>query len=456
MKGLADEPNYSVALLEGVTAISDMVDNYIYEQTLVEKNAFFVADLGVIQRQHVRWRTHMPLVRPFYPVQTNSSPAVIELLAALGTGFVCTNKCELELVRGHGVPPKDIVYSGVCKQISQIKYAAKNGIDMLVCDNEPELRKIARCHPHAKLLLQVVTEASSDGQEMGVTVGSKLKDCRHLLESAMELGVEVVGVRFHIPCSCDDPGAYNRAVSDARCVFDMGEDVGFSMSILDIGSGLRGSETQLKQINGAVGSLLELYFPASSGVSIIAEPGSYYVSSSFTLAVNVIEKQVVSPDLHPNQLHGGPSPNHEPEYLYYMNNGVYDLFTSKLADNVIPAPAVHKSAARCSRISEEPVFASSLWGPSGDDLDLVVDHCLLPELSVGDWLIFSNAGAFSLGSPSTFTDTSRPPVYYTISSTDWFEMQDDGITQKISMKKFSPVSYFLHSSQSDEAPSIPA
>ncbi|XP_021412241.2 antizyme inhibitor 1 [Oncorhynchus mykiss] len=449
MKGLADEPNYSVALLEGATALSDVVENHIYEQTLAEKNAFFVADLGVLMRQHVRWRTHMPQMRPFYAVQANSSLAVIEILAALGTGFICTSKYELELVQGYGVPSEDIIYSGVCKQLSQIKYAAKNGIDFLVCDNEAELRKIARCHPCAKLLLQVATETSSEGDEMGMSFGSKLKDCRHLLESAKEQGLQVVGVRFHIPSSCDDPQAYSHAVSDARCVFDMGEDIGFSMTILDIGGGFNGSETQLKQINSAVRPLLDLYFPASSGVSIMAEPGSYYVSSSFTLAVNIIAKEVGARDLHGNL--NEPSPNDEPEFLYYMNDGVYGSFTSKLADNVIPAPALPKSG-----VSEEPVFASSLWGPSGDELDQVVDQCLLPELSVGDWLIFNNAGAYSLGPPSTFTDSPRPPVYYTISTGDWFEMQDAGITQDISMKNFSLVPYFLHSSQSDEALSVPA
>lgn len=72
-----------------------------------------------------------------------------------------------------------------------------------------------------------------------------------------------------------------------------------------------------------------------------------------------------------------------------------------------------------SGVSEDPVFASSLWGPSGDELDQVVDQCLLPELSVGDWLIFNNAGAYSLGPPSTFTESPRPPVYYTISTGDW-------------------------------------
>ncbi len=60
---------------------------------------------------------------------------------------------ELELVQSHGIPSEDIIYSGVCKQVSQIKYAAKNGVDLLVCDNEAELRKISRCHPNAKYVL---------------------------------------------------------------------------------------------------------------------------------------------------------------------------------------------------------------------------------------------------------------------------------------------------------------
>lgn len=60
-----------------------------------EKNAFVVADLGTLLQQHVLWQSTLPLVRPFYPVKCNSSPAVIEILAALGVGFVCANRVTL-------------------------------------------------------------------------------------------------------------------------------------------------------------------------------------------------------------------------------------------------------------------------------------------------------------------------------------------------------------------------
>ncbi|KAK5922790.1 hypothetical protein CgunFtcFv8_020025 [Champsocephalus gunnari] len=453
MKGIADEPQYSVGLLEGGAALCDVIDNHIYEQSLTEKNAFFVADLGVIMRQHVRWRTHMAQIRPYYAVRCNSSPAVIEVLAALGAGFICTNKSELELVQSHGIPSEDIIYSGVCKQVSQIKYAAKNGIDLLVCDNEAELRKISRCHPNAKLLLQVSTEASSQGDEMSMAFGCSLKDCRHLLVKAKELGVQVVGVRSHISSSCEDDQVYVHAVSDARCVFDMGEEIGFNMNVLDIGGGFSGSETQLEMINTAVMSMVDLYFPPSTGVSIIAEPGSFFVSSAFTLAVNIISKEVVARDRQ-DQARDDPSPNDEPEFQYYMNEGVYGSFASKLCETLIPAPSVHKVG---TPPLDAPVFSSSLWGPSADDLDQVVEHCLLPELNIGDWLTFSQAGAYTMGQPlRTTPDSPAPPVYYVISSRDWYEMQDTGVTHEATLKNFSLVPCFHNSCHTEAALSVPA
>lgn len=65
--------------------------------------------------------------------------------------------------------------------------------------------------------------------------------------------------------------------------------------------------------------------------------------------------------------------------------------------------------------AEEAVYPSSLWGPSLDQLDRVVERCLLPELSVGDWLLFSNMGACGLEEFSS----SQLPIYYTVSTSDW-------------------------------------
>ncbi|CAG5913133.1 unnamed protein product [Menidia menidia] len=429
MKGIVDTPSYIVELLEGGVTLEDVIDGHIYEQALVEKSAFVVGDLGALMRQHVCWQSVLPRVQPYFPVRCNSSPAVIEVLASLGLGFVCANKGEVSLVLEHGVPPESIIFSSVFKQLAHIKHAAKNNVQHFVCENEAELSKIARLHPTAKLLLQLTTEAQA--AETSMAFGFSLKSCRHLLEKAKELGVQVVGATFHIPSSCQDQQqAYRHALSDARCVFDMGVDLGFNMQILDIGGGFTGSEFQLKQVEAAVRPLLDAYFPELSGVQVLAQPGSFYVASAFTLAVNVIGKKVVS-HCWDSQTHD--EKNGDTEFLYYMNEGVYGPFSRKLLGHGISVPSVHKP----SLCPEEPVFPSSLRGPSLDPLDLVLERCLLPELGVGDWLLFSNMGACGLVEFGCLSASSQLPVYYAVSPSDWYEMQEAGVALDSAVKTFS-------------------
>lgn len=57
---------------------------------------------------------------------------------------------EIQLVQSLGVPPERIIYANPCKQVSQIKYAANNGVQMMTFDSEVELMKVARAHPKAK------------------------------------------------------------------------------------------------------------------------------------------------------------------------------------------------------------------------------------------------------------------------------------------------------------------
>lgn len=56
----------------------------------------------------------------------------------------------MALVQELGVSPENIICISPCKQVSQIKYAAKVGVNIMTCDNEVELKKIARNHPNAK------------------------------------------------------------------------------------------------------------------------------------------------------------------------------------------------------------------------------------------------------------------------------------------------------------------
>jgi ornithine decarboxylase len=167
---------------------------------------------------------------------------------------------------------------------------------MMTFDREIELMKVARAHPKAKLVLRIATDDSKAVCCLSVKFGATLKTSRLLLERAKELNIDVIGASFHVSSGCTDPDTFVQAVSDARCVFDMGTEVGFSMHLLDIGGGFPGSEDTtfiFEEITSVINPALDKYFPSDSGVRIIAEPGRYYVTSAFTLAVNIIAKKSV-------------------------------------------------------------------------------------------------------------------------------------------------------------------
>uniref|UniRef100_A0A8C7A8E8 Antizyme inhibitor 1 n=1 Tax=Neovison vison TaxID=452646 RepID=A0A8C7A8E8_NEOVI len=405
MKGFLDDANYSVGLLDEGTNLGNVIDNYVYEHTLTGKNAFFVGDLGKIVKKHSQWQNIVAQIKPFYTVKCNSTPAVLEILAALGTGFACSSKVN-----------------------PLFSLNRKFNVYFLTCN--------------CMVLLHIATEDNIGGEEGNMKFGTTLKNCRHLLECAKELDVQIIGVKFHVSSACKESQVYVHALSDARCVFDMAGEFGFTMNMLDIGGGFTGTEFQLEEVNHVISPLLDVYFPEGSGIKIISEPGSYYVSSAFTLAVNIIAKKVVENDKFSSGVEKTGSD--EPAFMYYMNDGVYGSFASKLSEDLNTIPEVHKKYKE-----DEPLFTSSLWGPSCDELDQIVESCLLPELNVGDWLIFDNMGADSLHEPSAFNDFQRPAIYYMMSFSDWYEMQDAGITSDTMMKNFFFVPSCIQLSQED-------
>ncbi|KAM5322229.1 antizyme inhibitor 2 isoform 2-T2 [Glossophaga mutica] len=384
------------------------------QATTGEVTAFFVADLGAVVRKHFRFLKCLPRVQPFYSVKCNSSPGVLKVLAELGLGFSCANKTEMELVQRIGVPASKIIYAHPCKHVAQIKYAAKHGVQLLSFDNEMELAKVVKSHPSAKMVLCIATNDSHSLSHLSLKFGALLKSCRHLLQNAKKSHVEVVGVSFHVGSGCPDPQAYAQSIADARVVFEMGAQLGHRMHILDLGGGfpgVEGAKVRFEEIASVINSALDLYFPEGCGVDILSQLGRYYVSSAFTLAVSIIAKKEVLLQQPGREDETGSVPK---TMAYHLDEGIYGLFNSVLFENTCPTPTLLKKPS-----TEQPLHSSSLWGPALDGCDCVAEGLWLPQLHVGDWLVFENMGAYTVGMGSLFGGTQTCCITYAMSRVAW-------------------------------------
>ncbi|SPQ21927.1 e30e833e-af6d-432d-86bd-74bc9766e931 [Thermothielavioides terrestris] len=375
-----------------------------------EEDTFFVADLGEVYRQHLRWKRNLPRVKPFYAVKCNPDPKLLELLAALGTGFDCASKAEIEQVLGLGVDPSRIIYAQPCKTNSYVRYVASQGVRQMTFDNADELRKIARLFPGAELFLRILTDDSSSLCRLSLKFGASLDSTDSLLALARELGLNVVGVSFHVGSGASDPGAFLKAVQDAHVVFQQAASHGFCLKTLDVGGGFC-SDASFEEMAGVLGAALDEYFPARSGINLIAEPGRYFASSAFTLACNIIARRTIE-DVS------------AASYMVYVNDGLYGNFSSIMFDHQHPVAKVLRSGARtlyntpaAEATDSVDGIEYSIWGPTCDGIDRITESIRFSVLlDVGDWLYFEDMGAYTKCSATTFNGfTNDHEVIYVCS-----------------------------------------
>jgi ornithine decarboxylase len=379
------------------------------------EDPFYVADLAQVTRQYHDWKEFLPRISPFYAVKCNPNEMVVKTLYDLGSGFDCASKAEIQQALDTGISPSKIIYANPCKQVSHIRYAASKGVSMMTFDNEDELLKVKIHHPSAKLVLRILTDDSKSTCRFGVKFGASLAIVPKLLTAAKELDLNVVGISFHVGSGCFDASSYKDAVVLAREAFDIGQALGFKFNLLDIGGGFPGrssSGLQFFEIARLIRPIIDELFPPH--VRVIAEPGRYMVSNAFTLAVNIIARRVVQP-----KFSEGNGEQSDAGFMYYINDGMYGSFNCITFDHAVVSPKpllrsgvfIVPTSAKTKADSRE--YHCSVWGPTCDSIDCIGRDMMLPEMDVGDFLVFESMGAYTMAAASNFNGFKKSSIIYT-------------------------------------------
>ena len=165
--------------------------------------------------QYKKWVGLCPNVVPFYAVKCNNDPLLLHTLALLGTGYDCASKSEIEqgshykdiiilpallitmlmTVLSLGVSPDKIIFANPCKIKSHIEFARDKGVSMMTFDSTQELEKIKAIYPNAKLVLRLLPPPTKAVCNLGCKYGVETDRAPQLIEKALELGLNLMGVR---------------------------------------------------------------------------------------------------------------------------------------------------------------------------------------------------------------------------------------------------------------------
>jgi len=395
-KDICDE--FNVQKLPSIST-RELAQLKIEEENIVE-GPFYIVDLGVLARQYEQWVTLLPRVKPFYAVKCNPEPALIKVLAALGAGFDCASQAEIMQVLSYGVEPEKIIMANPCKPPSHIVSAKNLGVAKMTFDNADELHKIKKTHPQAELVLRILPDDSHSLMRFGSKFGAPPSTWPSLFKLARDLALKIVGVSFHVGSGCMSAVAFTEALRLARHVFNLGESYGFAMNFLDIGGGFPGQSNvnvNFPEIALAMSEVIDELFPPH--IQVIGEPGRYMACDTHTLACSIYARRHIEASAEV------PDADETLKYLYYINDGVYGSFNCIFFDHCHPVPIPLKN-------KPGPAHKCKIFGPTCDSMDVVASDVPLPEMSIGDWLIFEAMGAYTTASSSRFNGFKTTTMFF--------------------------------------------
>ena len=338
-----------------------------------------------IQEGYRALRYALPGVEHFYAVKSNADPQIIKWLAAEGCSFdVCTNG-EIDILKECGIGPGICLHTHPIKRENDIRYALDFGIKLFVADNEFELEKLVPFKDQAQVLIRMSIQnpgcLDNLSQKFGVTPAHTFA----LIAKAHKMGLTVKGISFHAGSQNENQLKYIEALEYCRDICRKAALSGIALEIIDIGGGFPinylTNVSPIQQFCQPINEYLERYF---SNYRIIAEPGRFISGPSMVLATKVMGKSKRSG-----------------VWWYYLDEGVYGSFSGKMYDHADYPLFTSRTG---------PKHNSVLAGPTCDSIDVLYENIALPELQIGDVLLFESMGSYTTASASNFNGFPKAKI----------------------------------------------
>lgn len=324
-------------------------------------------------------KMHLPMVTPYYAIKSCPHPSLLQVLADAGCKFDIATIGEIKLLESIGVTGDRTIHTHPIKNDKDIEAGIKFGTTVFVVDNIVEIKKFVKYKDQAKLLLRLSFPNPDASIDLSRKFGCIPEMVEPLLQQCIELGVEVVGLSFHVGSQSKNCNRYVQALDCCIPVLRK-----YNLSILDIGGGfpveyynhVPDLEAFFTPIRERLQGLDDLY--------IISEPGRFISAPTMTCISTVV----------------GVSERIDAIW-YYLNDGVYGSYSGVLFDHVEYNMIVFSDS------DEREV--SVLTGPTCDSIDVVVPECTLPPLTVGDIVVGFNMGAYTMATSTNF-NCITPPI----------------------------------------------
>ena len=356
-----------------------------------------------------------------YAVKANPNIAILKILSNLGAGAEVVSVGELRRALKAGIKAKKIVFSGVGKKFSEIKFAIEKNILQINIESIEELElitKIAknlrkkvqigiRINPNidAKTHAKISTGREEDKFGLNVETAEKI-----FLNYRSNPNLDIVGLSVHIGSQIMSLSPFKKAFLKIKNFIKKINKNEKIIKFLDLGGGIGINYKDEKIIN--FNSYAKIISDISNdlGCKLILEPGRILVAESGILVTRVLFIK-----------------KNKKKTFAIIDTGMNDLLRPALYD------AYHDIQSIKKGVGKKNLY--TIVGPICETADTFAKNKLLNRLNTGEILFFKNVGAYGASMSSSYN--SRPIIMELIIHKKNFSIirTEDTVLNQISREK---------------------
>lgn len=361
---------------------------YVYSSATIERHYKLFA--AAVKGAAPTGKAHV-----FYAMKANGNLGVLKTLAALGAGADTVSEGEVRKALAAGFPPERIVFSGVGKSESELRFAVEAGIYQVNIETEGELDLLSRVASALGKRQEAVFRVNPDigaGGHAKITTGSSenkfgvsFEEVGRLYTRAANMpGVRMMGLALHIGSQIRETESYEAAYTKMVALVGTLRGEGHRVDRLDLGGGL-GIPYDIPRDFDHGPDLIEAYAEmvgrVTKGLEVELgfEPGRLIVGNAGILMTRV--------------LHLNPRPTKQ-------------FLVVDAAMNDLVRPAMYEAYHEIWPVSEPEAGAAEVAydvvGPICESGDTFTTARALPALAPDDLIAFMTAGAYGASMSSTY------------------------------------------------------
>jgi diaminopimelate decarboxylase len=353
----------------------------------------YVYDASLIEAQYKRLTGAFKKVKKMkinYAMKALSNLSVLKLLSSLGSNMDTVSIQEVKLALEAGIPANRIIYTPNGVSIEEIEKASALGVQINI-DNLSILEEFGTKHPTIPVCIRINPHVMAGGNtnisvgHIDSKFGVSIHQMPHLKRIVKNTKMKINGIHMHTGSDILDIEVFLYA---SEILFEAARNFK-NLDFIDFGSGFKvpykdgDIETNIEELGDKLGTRFNQFCEEyGKDLTLAFEPGKFLVSESgkFLVKVNVV-KQTTS------------------TVFAHVDSGFNHLIR----------PMLYGARHEIKNISN-PDGRERYYSVVGYicETDTFANNRRISEISEGDILSFSNAGAYCFSMASNYNSRYRP------------------------------------------------